>query len=116
MNNSRDCWSCAKRAAGCVGMTGPRDLEPACWVPEQEEAGRVYAIPARENGKTAAMKAALEQAAEQARQIKERLTETRLTPGREELLEGVRIEHKAPTAGKNRGAKAINEKGESEQG
>ena len=58
---------------------------------EQEEAGRVYAIPARRNGKTAAMKAALERATEQAQQIKQHLTETRLTPSTEEPLEGVRL-------------------------
>lgn len=54
-------------------------------------AGQVYAIPARGNCKTLAAKAALERAAEQARQIKQHLTETRLTPSTEELLEGVRL-------------------------
>lgn len=58
---------------------------------EQEEAGQVYVIPARGNCKTAAMKAALERATEQAQQIKQHLTETRLTPSTKELLEGVRL-------------------------
>lgn len=58
---------------------------------EMEEAGQVYVIPARGNGKTAAMKEALERAAEQVQQINQRLTETRLTPSTEELMEGVRL-------------------------
>lgn len=68
------------------------DKAKALWeIIEQEEAGRVYAIPARGNCKTAAMKAAIERATEQAQQIKQRLTETWLTPSTEELLEGVRL-------------------------
>lgn len=58
---------------------------------EQQEAGQVYVIPARGNCKTMAARAALERAAEQAQQIKQHLTETRLTPSTEELLEGVRL-------------------------
>lgn len=60
-------------------------------IEQERETGQVYTIPARGNCKTAAMKAALERAAEQARQIKQHLTETWLTPSTEELLEGVRL-------------------------
>lgn len=60
-------------------------------IEQEREAGRVYVIPTRGNCKTAAMKAALERATEQAQQIKQHLTETRLTPSTEELLEGVRL-------------------------
>lgn len=62
------------------------------------ETGQVYVIPARGNCKTAAMKEALERAAEQAQQIKPHLTETRLTPSTEELLEGVRLPETPGTA------------------
>ena len=65
---------------------------------EEWETGRVYTIPARCSGKTAAMKAALERATEQAQQIKQHLTETRLTPSTEELLEGVRLPEMPSTA------------------
>lgn len=67
-------------------------------IEQERETGQVYVIPARGNCKTAAMKAALERAAEQAEQIKQHLTETRLTPSTEELLEGVRLPEMPSTA------------------
>lgn len=79
MNNSRDCWSCAKRAAGCVGMTGPRDIEPGCWVPEQQE----------DAAESAAGKHIECDPKHGWRWVKD------LTPGTEELLEGVRL-HETP--------------------
>lgn len=69
---------------------------------EEWETGRVFAIPARRNGKTAAMKAALERATEQAQQIKQHLTAVRLTPDRAELLLGAKLNTK-------RGGKGMNE-------
>ena len=69
------------------------DKAKALWeiIEQEEETGRVFTIPARGNCKTAAMKAALERAAEQAQQIKQHPTETRLTPSTEEMLDGVRL-------------------------
>ena len=64
-------------------------------IEQGEETGRVFTIPVRCSGKTAAMKAALERAMEQAQQIKQHLTETWRTPGTKELLDSVRL-HETP--------------------
>ena len=63
----RNCTNCRKWVGCMEGPLTPGEMRHAtCWVPESK-------------------------ATEQAQQIKQHLTETRLTPSTEELLEGVRL-------------------------
>lgn len=70
----RNCTNCRKWAECMEGPLTPGEMRHAtCWAPESK-------------------------AAEQAQQIKQHLTETRLTPSTEELLEGVRLPETPSTA------------------